>query len=91
MQVNRQRLEETVYVAFSLLLYLRYLEEQRGRGFKVIMKSEGEKLQTKGPFMECHKKLPGELTTELLFLELPTCFSLLLIKNIYALHKFPCY
>ena len=36
------------------------------------------------------KKLPKELTTELLYLELPTNFSLLWCKNIHALHKIPC-
>ena len=33
-----------------------------------------------------HKKLPRELIIELLYLELPTYFSLLLHNNIYALH-----
>ena len=37
------------------------------------------------------KKLPRELTTELLYLELPTFFSLLWCKNIYALHKILSY
>ena len=37
------------------------------------------------------KNLPKELTTELLYLELPTYFSLLWCKKIYALHKIPSY
>ena len=36
-------------------------------------------------------KLPKELTTELLCLELPAYFSLLWCKKIYALHKVPTY
>ena len=60
-------------------------------GFKVIIWRKGEKPQTRGPFMGHHKKLPRELTTELLYLELPTFFSLLWCKNIYALHKILSY
>ena len=55
-QVNRQRLEETMYVAFSQLLYLWDLEEQRGRGFNVIIRREGEKPQKEELFMGSHKK-----------------------------------
>ena len=40
--------------------------------FKFIIWREGEKPQTRGIFMGRHKKLPKELTTELLYLELPT-------------------
>ena len=41
--------------------------------FKVIKRREGEIPQTRGTFMGRHKKkLPKELTTELLYLELPT-------------------
>ena len=32
-QVNRQKLEETMYIALSLLLYLWDQEEQRGRDY----------------------------------------------------------
>ena len=39
--------------------------------FKVIIRRDGEKPQTRGTFMGRHKKLPKELTTELLYLELP--------------------
>ena len=35
------------------------------------------------------KKLPRKLTTELLFLDLPTYFGLLRCKRIDALHKIP--
>ena len=36
------------------------LEKQRGRGFKVIIRREGEKPQTIGTFIGCHKKnYPG--------------------------------
>ena len=37
------------------------------------------------------KKLPRELTTDILNLELPTYFSLLWCSNIYAQHKIPSY
>ena len=41
--------------------------------FDVIIQREGEKPQTRGTFMGRHKKkLFKELTTELLYLELPT-------------------
>ena len=43
----------------------------RGRGF-LNLSWKGEKPQTRGTFMGRHKKLPKELTTELLCLELPT-------------------
>ena len=74
-QVNRQRLEKNMYVALSQLLYLWDLDGQRGTQgfFKVIIRREGEKPQTStGTFMGRHKKLPKELTTELLYLELLT-------------------
>ena len=64
---------------------------QRGRGFKVIIRREAEKPQTRGPSMGRQKKLSEELTTELLYLELHTYFSLLWCKNIYALDKTPSY
>ena len=56
-QVNRQGLEETMYVAFSQLLYLCDLEEQRGRGFNVIIQREGEKPQKEELLREAIKKL----------------------------------
>ena len=37
------------------------------------------------------KKLTRELTTELLYLELHTFFSVLLGKKIYVLHRIPSY
>ena len=52
---------------------------------------EGEKPQTKEAFMGRHKKATMELTTELLYLELTTCFSLLCSKEIYALRKISSY
>ena len=55
-QVNRQRLDETMHVALSKLLYLWDLEEQRVRGFKVIIWREGEKPQTRETFTGAHKK-----------------------------------
>ena len=40
---------------------------------------------------EVIKKLTRELTTELLYLELHTFFSVLLGKKIYVLHRIPSY
>ena len=67
---------------------LRYLEEQRGGVFLNLLR-EGEKPQTRKTFMGRHKKLPRELTTELLYLELSTYFSLFWCKKIYAEHNIP--
>ena len=50
---------------------LRCLEEQRSGVFLNLLR-EGEKPQTRKTFMGRHKKLPRELTTELLYLDLPT-------------------
>ena len=58
---------------------------------KVIIRREREKPQTRGTFMGVHKKTTKELTTKLLYLELPTYFSLLWCKKIYALHLIPSY
>ena len=41
-QVNRQRLEETFYVALSQLLYLWDVEEQRGRALKLSYGGKGK-------------------------------------------------
>ena len=51
-QVNRLGVEETIYVALSYLLYLWDLEEQRGKGFRVIIRREGEKPQRRKVLME---------------------------------------
>ena len=47
-QVNWLEVEETMYVALLLLLYLWDLEEQRGKGFKVIIWREEEKGHKEG-------------------------------------------
>ena len=60
-------------------------------GLKLSYGEKGKSHKQEDLLWSAIKKLPRELTTELLYLELPTCFSLLLSKNIYALHKFPCY
>ena len=90
-QVNRQRLEETMYVALSWLLCLWDLEEQRGRGYKFIIRREEETPQQEELSWNPIKELHMELTTELLYLELPTYFSLLWCNKIYELHKIPSY
>ena len=61
------------------------MEEQRGRGFNVIIRREGEKPQKEKILWGAIKNLRTELTTELLYLESPTYFSLLWCENIYAL------
>ena len=69
------------------------LEEQRGRVFFNLsygMKGKSHK-QEELLWRVAIKKLPRELTTELLYLELPTYFSLLWCKNIYALDEIPSY
>ena len=78
----------------SCYIYLLDLEEQRGRGFKVVIWREGKRPQTRGTLMGRHKKTSHrEMTTdtELLYLELPAYFSLLWCKKIYAIHKIPSY
>ena len=90
-QVNRQRLEETMYVVFSQLLYLWGLEKQRGRGFILIMQREGEKPQKEELLWGAIKVVQRELNAELLYLELPTYLSLLGCKNVYGLQKIASY
>ena len=66
-QVNRQRLEETMYVP------LWDLEDQRGRGFlNLSFRGKGKSHKQEELLWGTIKKLPKELTTELLYLELPT-------------------
>ena len=51
-------------------------------GCNVIIRREGEKPQKEELLLGSIKKLPRELTTELLYLESPTYLSLLWCKNI---------
>ena len=70
-QVNRQRLEDTMYVALSQLLYLWSPDEQRGRGFLSYHTEErGKATNKRGTFMGRQ-----ELTTELLYLDLPAILA----------------
>ena len=75
-QVNRQRVEETRYVASLQSLYLRDLEEQRGRVFLKLSyrrKAKSHKHQEQEELLwDAIKKQPKELTIKLLYLELPT-------------------
>ena len=57
------------------------LEEQRGRGFKVIIQREREKPQKEELLWGAIEKLPRELVTELLYLELPAYLILLWCKK----------
>ena len=83
--VNRQWLEETMYVFLSKWLYLWDLEEQRGREFKVIMRREGENPQTKGTFIGCHTTIQSQTK----FLEHPFLLSLTvtLPKSVKVVHE----
>ena len=48
------------------------LEEQRGRGFlNLLYRGKGKRLKQEELLWGTIKKLPWELTTELLYLELP--------------------
>ena len=72
-QVNRQKLEETITLPCHNLWDL---DEQRSRVFlNLSYEGIGEKPQTRETFMRRHKKLPKELTTELIYLELPTILA----------------
>ena len=63
---------------------------EKGRGFIVIIRREGEKQQKQEELLRGSiKNLPRELTIELLYLELPTYFSLLWYKKIDTLQKIP--
>ena len=69
-QVNRQKSEETMYVACHNLWNL---EEQRGRGFlNLSYGGKGKSHKQEELLWGAIKKLPKELTTELFYLELPT-------------------
>ena len=46
-QATRLGVEKSMYVALSQLLQFWNLDEQRDKGFKVIIRREGEKLQGK--------------------------------------------
>ena len=68
------------------------LEEQRGRGFlNLSYGGKGKSHKQEELLWGAIRELPRELTTELLYLELPAYFSLLWCKKIYALHKIPSY
>ena len=61
---------------------------ERGKGFIVIIRREGEKQQKQEELLRGSIKiLLRALTTELLYLELPTYFRLLWYKKIDTLQK----
>ena len=60
-------------------------------GLKLSYGEKGKSHKQEDLLWGAIKNLPKELTTELLYLELPTYFSLLWCKKIYALHKIPSY
>ena len=67
-QVNRQRLEETMYVAFGT-----WRSKEVVRSFlNLSYGGKGKNHKQEERLWGSIKKLPKELTTELLYLELPT-------------------
>ena len=78
------------YVAFSWLLCLWYLGQQRGRGFKVIIQREG-KSHKEGEFLWGLLKSAQGVDPSTNLSILPTYFSLLWCKKIYALQNIPSY
>ena len=65
-----------------------YLAEQRSRGFLNLSYGvKGKSHKQEELLWGVIKKLPKELTTELLYLELPTISA----SCSYALHKIPSY
>ena len=83
-QVNRQRLEETVCKLPFHSCYICGTWRSKEVGGLMLSYGGKGKATKRGTFMGSHKKIPRELTTELLYLELPTYFSLLRCNNIYA-------
>ena len=78
-QVKRQRLEETMYVALSQLLYS---WDQRGSGFLKLSYGEKGKSHKQEEFLwGAVKKLPKQLTTELLYLGLTTISASFAVKR----------
>ena len=68
------------------------LEEQRGRGFLNLSYGGKEKSHKQEELLwGAIKKLLKELTTELLYLELPTMSASYWCKKLYVLHKIPSY
>ena len=61
------------------------------RGLKLSYRGKGKNHKQEDLLWGAIKRLPRELATELVYLELPTYLSLLWCKKIYALHKIPSY
>ena len=88
-QVNRLGVEETMYVAFSLLLYLWDLEKQKGKGFKVIIWRGKGKSHKEREFLWGPQKTTQGVDPSTSLSELPTYFSHFWCKKIYAQHSIP--
>ena len=69
------------------------LEEQRDTkgGSKLSYGGKGKSHKQEEILWGAIRKLPREVTTELLYLELPAYLSFLWCKKIYELHKIPSY
>ena len=68
------------------------LEKQRCRGFLNLSYGGKEKShKQEEPLWGAIRKLLKELTTELLYLELPTMSASYWCKKLYVLHKIPSY
>ena len=79
-----------MYVALSYLLYLWNLEEQTGRGFsKLSYRGKGKNHKHQEELLwGTIKKLPKELTTELLYLELSTILASYGVKRYMHYSRF---
>ena len=90
-QVNRQRLEETMYVALSCLLYMWDLGEQEVGGWKLSYWGKG-KIHRKGNFHGTSlKKTTQEVDHWTTLSRITYLFSLSWCKKVYALHNIPSY
>ena len=89
-QVNRQRLEETVCKLPFHNCYICGTWRSKEVGGLMLSYGGKGKATKRGTFMGSHKKIPRELTTELLYLELPTySASWGVIIYMQYLHKIP--
>ena len=74
-----------------LVIVVILLGPKRQRFFKVIIRREGEKPQTRGVFMGCRKKTTQVVDHWTTLSGINYYFSLFCCKKIYALHKIRSY
>ena len=91
-QLNKQRLEWTRYMLPCHSFYSCGTWRSKEVGFfKVIIRREGGKPQTRGTFTGRHKKTTQGADQWTTLSGITYYFSLLWCKKIYALHKIPSY